>query len=256
MQELYTRELTRPVFAFLGLVVVEQVHCLNAPGGMRGNHRSCLTTMSSVQRPCTVAARRRFGVDPITSLVDSLRGQIVERTKAQQQLVLIAAAVAGAALAFATEALPDRPEVMALLCLLYVGISLALLRHDQEITIMAQLLLDPDVFGEHATAQAHWERHKYVEMQAGTGALVKSGAQTAGNYGVPAVAVLATASATLASGPNLGATLILCIAGLFVVLFAIGAVDVVRRYARLGREAGRALAEQKPLADGTDSIDG
>jgi len=135
--------------------------------------------------------------DAIAAMAESLRGQIIERVKAQQQLVLVSAAVAGATLSLASELLSDHPEIMALLCLLYVGISLALLRHDQEITIIAALLLDDEAFGPHAQAQAVWEAHKFTQMQKGIPALIKSGAQTAGNYGVPTLAVIATFSATV-----------------------------------------------------------
>ena len=68
-------------------------------------------------------------------MAESLRGQIVERVKAQQQIIVVSAAVAGATISFASNVLSGHPEIMALLCLLYVGLSLALLRQDQEITI-------------------------------------------------------------------------------------------------------------------------
>jgi hypothetical protein len=46
----------------------------------------------------------------------SVREQIVERVKGQQQLVLVAVAVAGATISFASTQLRTHPEVMALLC--------------------------------------------------------------------------------------------------------------------------------------------
>ncbi|HEY8853406.1 MAG TPA: hypothetical protein VIM36_14565 [Gemmatimonadaceae bacterium] len=101
------------------------------------------------------------------AMCEALRKQIAERVGQQQQLTYICALIAGATLSFASKALSAHPEVMALLCLLYVGLSLALLRQDQEITILAQHLLDRDAFDQHAEAQARWEAHKYFEMQSG-----------------------------------------------------------------------------------------
>jgi hypothetical protein len=175
-------------------------------------------------------------------MAESLREQIVERTKAQQQLILISAAVAAATISFASDLLSGHPEVMALLCLLYVGLSLALLRHDQEITIIADHLLDFEAFGSHAETQARWEAHKYVQMQRGIARLIQSGSQTAGNYGVPFLGVIATASATIISGPNLRAWVVLVVAVGFLVLFGFGAYDVFRRYERLGMSARQFLA--------------
>jgi len=186
----------------------------------------------------------------VDALVDSLRGQIVERTKAQQQLVLVSVAVAGATLSFASELLSEHPEVMALLCVLYVGISLALLRHDQEITIMAALLLNPDAVGQHARVQAYWEAHKFVQMQRGTAALVKSGAQTAGNYGVPVLGVVATGAATLITVPNVAASVALVVAAALAGLFLYGAEDVRQRYKRLGTTAQALLAETEATTQG------
>jgi hypothetical protein len=176
------------------------------------------------------------------AMVASLREQIVERVKGQQQLVVLSAAVAGATISFASNVLSGHPEVMALLCLLYVGLCLAVLRHDQEIAIIAQHLLDPEVYSSDAEAQARWEVHKFNEMQGGVVRLVTSGAQTAGNYGVPFLAVIATGAATIISGPNAVAYVILVVAAAFLALFFFGAADNVRRYRALGTSSQTLLS--------------
>jgi hypothetical protein len=181
------------------------------------------------------------------ALAGALREQIIERVKEQQQLVVVSALVAGATISFASSLLSSHPEVMALLCLLYVGISLAVLRHDQEITILAQHLLDPDAFGLHAEAQARWEVHKFSEMQGGRAKMISSSAQTAGNYGVPLLGVFATASATIISGANIMASVVLSIAAGFFCLFGFGAWDVFQRYRRLGLDAQKLLIAQKVI---------
>ncbi len=147
------------------------------------------------------------------AMVESLRGQIVERVKAQQQIIVVSAAVAGATISFASNVLSGHPEIMALLCLLYVGLSLALLRQDQEITIIAVHLLDPSSYGDDARAQARWEVHKFHAMQGNVAGLVQSTAQAVGIYGVP-----------ILSG-----------------LFLFGAADVARRYRELGEIGGKVL---------------
>jgi hypothetical protein len=166
----------------------------------------------------------------------------VERVKGQQQLVLVAVAVAGATISFASTELQRHPEVMALLCLLYVGLSLALLRHDQEITLIADHLLDAGAFPDQAAAQARWELHKFNSMQTSSiTALISSSSQTMGNYGIPILAVVASGYAVLDSSPNALAWVILAVAAFFLALFALGAIDVVRRYRALGVKAAESL---------------
>src|SRR5438105_15639587 len=109
------------------------------------------------------------------AVANSLREQTIERVKGQQQLVVVAVAVAGATISFASTQLNRHPEVMALLCLLYVGLSLSLLRHDQEITLIADHLLDEEAFPTQAESQARWELHKFNSMQtSGIAALISS----------------------------------------------------------------------------------
>jgi hypothetical protein len=186
-------------------------------------------------------------------MVASLREQIVERVKGQQQLVVLSAAVAGATISFASDVLSGHPEVMALLCLLYVGLCLAVLRHDQEIAIIAQHLLDPKAYGSDAEAQARWEVHKFNEMQGDVARLVNSGAQTAGNYGVPFLAVIATGAATIISGPNAIADVVLVVAAAFLALFFFGAADNVRRYRALGTSS-RTLLEHSNTKSEVDRL--
>jgi hypothetical protein len=177
------------------------------------------------------------------ALAQSLREQIVERVKGQQQLVVVAVAVAAATISFASSQLNQHPEVMALLCLLYVGLSLALLRQDQEITLIADHLLDQHAFPTEAGSQARWELHKFTSMQASSvAALLSSSSQTMGNYGIPVLAVGASGYAVLRGSPNGLAWFILSVAMAFSLLFIVGAIDVVRRYRRLGEKAALLLA--------------
>jgi hypothetical protein len=159
----------------------------------------------------------------------------MERVKGQQQILVVAAAVAGASLSFGAERLSTHPEVMALLCLLYVGFALAMLRYDQEITIIANHLLDESAFGLHAQAQSRWERHKFKQMQrSGIAAWVASASQTVGIYGVPVLAAVGFAWAAIATSPTALTWLILSVAFMFAALFIVGSVDVALRYQRLG----------------------
>jgi hypothetical protein len=171
-------------------------------------------------------------------MADSLRTQIVERVKGQQQLVVVAAAVAGASLSFGAENLATHPEILALLSLLYVGLALALLRHDQEITIATEHLLSHAAFGADADAQGGWEVHKFGAMQgSGFVGFVMASSQAVGIYGVPTLAIAAFGWATCVSSPSRLAWLILGVAAFFAVVFAVGAIDTARRYRRLGRGA-------------------
>lgn len=55
-------------------------------------------------------------------MAESLRQQMSERVKGQHQVVVLAAAVAGASLSFGAANLSKHPEVLALLCLLFVAL--------------------------------------------------------------------------------------------------------------------------------------
>jgi hypothetical protein len=169
------------------------------------------------------------------AMAESLRSQMSERVKGQHQVVVLAAAVAAASLSFGTENLSRHPEVLALLCLLFVGLALAALRHDQEIAIMAKHLRDENAFGPDAQAQSRWERHKFEAMQgSGVVALVASGSQTMGVYGVPVLGIVAFGWAAIASSPTMLTWMILIAASVFTALFVVGAIDIVVRYRDLG----------------------
>jgi hypothetical protein len=71
--------------------------------------------------------------------------------------------------------------------------------------------------------------------------LIKSGAQTAGNYGVATLGFLATLGATAYAGPNALAIVVLVCAGIVWALFLVGAADVAQRYRALGLSAQRLL---------------
>jgi hypothetical protein len=173
--------------------------------------------------------------DAAAAMAESLRGQMAERVKDQHQVVVLAAAVAGASVSFGAENLTSHPEVLALLCLLFVGLSLAALRHDQEIAVIAEHLLDRNAFGATADAQARWETHKFTAMQ-GSGALafVANASQAIGLYGVPGLGVAAFGIAALRSSPTTLTFILLGLAAGFSVLFLIGVGQSFARFRRLG----------------------
>lgn len=177
---------------------------------------------------------------PAAALVKSLREQIVERMRGQHQVVVLATAVAGAVLSLGWEDLGERPEALALLSLLFAGLSLATLRHDQEITIIAEHLLDMNAFGDHAGAQQAWEQHKLRSMQgSGIVALVSSASQSVGIYGVPVIGTLVFAGAAAANSPSAITWAVLGVTCLFFALLVIGGLDTARRYRRLGEKVSK-----------------
>jgi len=173
--------------------------------------------------------------DAQAALASQLRTEIIERVRAQQQMLIVAAAVAGASLSFGAGRLAKNPEILALLALLFVGFALALLRQDQEIAIIASHLRDREAFGAHATAQAGWEQYKFEAMRGPrfTG-LLPGAALAIGIYGVPALAAAAFAWAAISSSPTGLSWFILSVTFVFSVLFAWGTVDVAARFRRLG----------------------
>lgn len=166
-----------------------------------------------------------------------LRRQIAEHTQAQHQLLLLAAAIAGATVSFGAHHASSHSVVLALLAVLFVGLALATLRQDQEITILASHLLDAHALGEHALAQARWEHHRATQMQATDSRFVVSTAVTVGIYGVPVVGALGYTGATLAASPSTGAWMLLAVATLLGLVFVFGAVQVAAGYRRLGADA-------------------
>jgi hypothetical protein len=177
-----------------------------------------------------------------TPLLDSMRRQIEERIRLQQQLLGVAVAVAAAELTFFSDSTSDSAIVPAMFSLLFIGFALAILRNDQEITVLASHLLKPDVFGPHAHAQARWEYHKFSAMQrSGIANLATTSAQVVGIYGLPVLAALSSLIAALAEGPTVAAWLVLALTAAFSALFIGAAIDVTRRYRELGLESERLL---------------
>jgi hypothetical protein len=170
------------------------------------------------------------------ALTANLRNEIAQRVTDQHQLLVVAAAIAGGATAFAGTHFNAHPELLALLSLLFVGFALAMLRHDHEITIIASHLVKQVEFGSHARAQERWEKHRYEKMQASgwIGYLVTA-SQTVGLYGVPVLAAVAFAWAALATSPNTVTWLVIALTSALGGLFLVGAFDVVGRYRVLGK---------------------
>lgn len=141
--------------------------------------------------------------DAKISLVAALRAQIDSRINYQHQLLAVAAAIAGAAATFGAKDLARHPELLALLAMLFVGFALALLRHEQEITIITAHLVDEAAFGDDAEAERRWERYRLGILQPTSllGALV-SASLVIGIYGVPVLAAIAFGWAAVAERPN------------------------------------------------------
>lgn len=182
--------------------------------------------------------RARVDSDPEleaqAAMAGELRRQIAERVQAQHQLLLLAAAIAGATASFGTRHASSHAAVLALLCVLFVGFALATLRQDQEVTILASHLLDVGAFGSHATAQAAWEQHRFRRMQAGNRRFVVSTAVTIGVYGVPVLGALAYAGAAISAGPSAWVIILLGFAAVLATVFLLGALQVAAAYQALG----------------------
>jgi len=189
----------------------------------------------------------------VAALAQDLRTQIADRIRGEHQLVVVAASLAGATGSFAGSRLSSHPEVLALLCLLFVGFALAVLRLDQEITIIASHLLDRKAFRAHAEAQAEWECRKFQERQGTRRAWLASVSQTTAIYAVPVIAASAFAWAAIASpgqthgkpgqihrtshGPMTLAWMILSVAFVLALLFIFGAIRTWRSYLTVGEQA-------------------
>jgi hypothetical protein len=164
-----------------------------------------------------------------------LRTHIKESIKGQLQLLQLAAVAAGVIASFGWDKLDGQSDALVLLGLLFLGFTVAILRLDQEIAIAASHLLDRSSLGEHAPAQADWERHKLRSMQqSGVLALIASSTQTAAVYSIPLLAAVAATAAALKNEPTELTPWLMGVEGLMVILFVVGSIDVVRRYQRLG----------------------
>lgn len=177
---------------------------------------------------------------------ETLQRQIEERLRLQQQLIGVGVAVGAAELSFFTGNRAETASVPALFALLFVGLALAVLRNDQEITILADHLLGVDEFGDAALEQARWESHRFTSMQGGPARFASSAAQTVGIYGVPVLGAVGSAFAALAQGPNSTTWAILAVTAVFAGLFALAALDVAVRYRKLGERSRQMLTDGEP----------
>jgi uncharacterized membrane protein YoaK (UPF0700 family) len=170
------------------------------------------------------------------ALAGALREQIAQRIRAQDQLLVVAVAVAGVAASFGQKGLLAHPEVPALISLLFILIALALLRQDQEIAIIAAHLVEDEHFGEIAHVQKRWEVHKFAQMRGlGRSLTLATVAQSFGIYGVPVLGFVAALVASLMIGHN-PLTIAICgVAFLVALLFIYGGYDVWTRYQRLAQ---------------------
>lgn len=169
------------------------------------------------------------------ALAVSLRGQMMDRVKAQEQLVVITITLIGVAASF-VGLLQAHPELTALVGLLFFSLALLMLRQDDEITVIADYLLSESVFGAHAQAQAGWERHKFEKMQGG-GWLRNPGsvAQVIAIYGPPVLAGVGFSVAAIWSSPSNWRTwTIVVVTAALACLFGLGSRKVVRAYGDLG----------------------
>jgi hypothetical protein len=126
----------------------------------------------------------------------------MDRVKGQEQLVLVLASLIGVAATLASS-FKAHPEVAGVFAIAFSFFALLILRQDQEITNLVTYLLDERVFGDHARAQAGWERHKLEAMQGG-GLRRHPGtaAQVFSIHVLPLLASLAFATVALVSDPE------------------------------------------------------
>lgn len=171
-----------------------------------------------------------------TALVEALRAQMMDRVRAQEQLVVASAAIGGAAASFGSDFLESHSEILAFLAALFATLLLAMLRQDEEITNIAAHLKDETAFGDHARAQLRWEQHKFRSMQrSAPDVRVLTATNVVGIYGIPALAYVACLILALISDGVLWRTLlILAFSGVLITIFGRGAVIVLARYRALG----------------------
>lgn len=168
-------------------------------------------------------------------MVETLRSQIGDRVRLQQQLIGVSAAVAAAELSFFASRDETSALVPALFSLVFVGLALAIIRNDQEITFLARHVLNRNLFGEYAITQARWELFRFQAMQQdGFVVYLLTAAQVVASYGLPVLAAIASAVASLSDSPSDATWAALSLAAVFMVLFIASALDVASRYRQLG----------------------
>lgn len=170
-----------------------------------------------------------------TAIVENLRDHIDASIAGQRQLLSISIAAVAAIASFGWDALSRQPEALAFLGVVFLGFSLAILRLDQEISIVANHLENERQMGTHALVQKQWEAAKFTAMQqSGSITFLASASQTAGLYGIPVLASTAFFAVALREYPSGWTVFFLIVGVVFFVLFVAGVVDVVCRYRKLG----------------------
>jgi hypothetical protein len=121
----------------------------------------------------------------------TLRDQVAARITAQHHLLAVAAAIGGGRRVLRLKRIPWRSEVLALLALLFVGLALAVVRHEQEITIVLSYLIKDSAFGDHGKAQGEREKYRLTRILGRPRfAWVISGSQAIGIYGIPVLGAI------------------------------------------------------------------
>jgi hypothetical protein len=173
--------------------------------------------------------------EAIRELVASLRAQVMERVRGQEQLVLVMATLIGVATTLAST-FRSHPEIPGVFGIAFSFFALLTLRQDQEITNLVGYLLDEEVFRDHARAQAGWERYKLLAMQAG-GLRKNPGtvAQAISIYALPLLASLAFVIAAVAIDPdNWIAWICVVLVVALDALYGLGAKGTVKAYREIG----------------------
>lgn len=181
------------------------------------------------------ASEKALSAEAVRDLVESIRRQVMDRVKGQEQLVLVMATLIGVA-ATLVSSYKTHPEVPGVFAIAFSFFALLTLRQDQEITNLVTYLLDDEVFGDHARAQAGWERFKLLSMQGGgLRRHPATVAQVASLHALPVLASFGFAAAAAASDP---ADWLAWLCVVFVialdVLYGIGAWEVAMAYRRIG----------------------
>jgi hypothetical protein len=173
--------------------------------------------------------------EAVRELAASIRTQVMDRVKGQEQLVLVMATLIGVATTLAST-FKMHSEVAGVFAIAFSFFALLTLRQDQEITNLVTYLLDERVFRDHARAQAGWERFKLLAMQAGgLRRHPQTVAQVVSIYALPLLASLAFAiAAVVIDVDNWLSWLCVAVVLSLDALYAVGAREVVAAYRRIG----------------------
>lgn len=173
--------------------------------------------------------------EAVRELAASIRTQVMDRVRGQEQLVLVMATLIGVATTLASS-FKTHPEIAGVFGIAFSFFALLTLRQDQEITNLVTYLLDERVFRDHARAQAGWERFKLYAMQeGGLRRHPDTVAQVISIYALPLLASLAFATAAVLIDPDSWLSW-LCVALVLALdmLYWVGAREVVAAYRQIG----------------------